>query len=168
MYFVFSQTFSATIMQCIHVCFDMPLLRCAHISGQSAEKQPFPLARFIQGKQRKDYWAFWIQCWAFSGIYVTIFLYHSAKHWHHNISARCDLKAEEVGMPSAVAPLALATAVSDSSSYYPLPTALPRITSLVQMRNALNIMQDQRWCYNLFTVHCLPIPRWSLTRTHDC
>lgn len=36
----------------------MPLLRCAHISGQSAEKQPFPLARFIQGKQRKDYWAF--------------------------------------------------------------------------------------------------------------
>lgn len=47
-------------------------------------------------------------------------------------------------MLSAVAPLALATAVTDSSSYYPSPTALSQITSLVQMRNALNIMQAQR------------------------
>lgn len=75
---------------------------------------------------------------------MTISLYHSAKHWHHNISAHCDLKAQEVGMLSAVAPLALATAVTDSSSYYPSPTALSQITSLVQMRNALNIMQAQR------------------------
>lgn len=81
---------------------------------------------------------------AFSDIYVTILLYHSAKHWHHDISARCDLKAQEVGMLSAVAPLALAAAVTDSSSYYPSPTALPQITSLVQMRNAVNIMQAQR------------------------